>query len=43
MQEALSALKEGRVAKRLLDFSEVRTVVGFPDYYKEEVRYATDE
>ncbi|MEE9522400.1 MAG: isocitrate lyase/PEP mutase family protein [candidate division NC10 bacterium] len=42
MQEALSALKEGRVAKRLLDFSEVRTVVGFPDYYQEEVRYATD-
>lgn len=42
MQEALGALKEGRVAERLLDFSEVRNLVGFPDYYQEEVRYATE-
>ena len=42
MQEALGALKEGRVAERLLDFSEVRNLVGFPDYYPEEVRYATE-
>lgn len=42
MQEALGALKKGRVAERLLDFGEVRNLVGFPDYYREEVRYATE-
>ena len=43
MQEALSGLREGRVAERLLDFSEVQNLVGFPDYYREEVRYATED
>ncbi len=43
MREALSALKEGRIAERLLDFSELRDVVGFPEYYREEARYATEE
>ncbi|MFQ5988550.1 MAG: oxaloacetate decarboxylase [Candidatus Methylomirabilales bacterium] len=43
MQEALNALKEGRVAEGILDFSEVRTLVGFPEYYREEFRYATDD
>jgi 2-methylisocitrate lyase-like PEP mutase family enzyme len=43
MQEALGALQEGRHAQRLLDFAEVRNLVGFPEYYREEARYSTDE
>lgn len=43
MRETLSALKEDRPPERLLDFSEVRRLVGFPEYYREETRYATDE
>lgn len=42
MQEALGALQEGRHAPRLLDFAEVRNLVGFPEYYREEARYSTD-
>ncbi|MEM7191043.1 MAG: isocitrate lyase/PEP mutase family protein, partial [Pseudomonadota bacterium] len=40
MLEALSALKEGRQADNLLDFAEVRTRVGFENYYEQEQRYA---
>lgn len=43
MREALGALQEGRHAPRLLDFAEVRNLVGFPEYSREEARYSTDE
>ena len=40
MDRALAALKEGRTPEDLLDFAEVRDVVGFPDYYDAERKYA---
>ncbi len=40
MNHALAALKDGRVPEQLLDFAEVRDVVGFPDYYAAEQKYA---
>ena len=40
MQEALVTLKNGRHPERLLAFDELKTVVGFDDYYREEERYA---
>ncbi len=43
MREALNALKEDRPPERLLDFSEVRILVGFPEYYQEDTRYATEK
>lgn len=43
MDRALAALKEGRTPANLLDFAEVRDVVGFPDYYDAERKYAVAE
>lgn len=43
MGDALSALKEGRTPDNLLDFAELRDVVGFPDYYDAEQKYAAGE
>jgi 2-methylisocitrate lyase-like PEP mutase family enzyme len=40
MRDALQAMKEGRHPQELLDFAELRQVVGFDDYYAEEERYA---
>jgi 2-methylisocitrate lyase-like PEP mutase family enzyme len=40
MNRALGALKEGRSPEDLLDFAELRDVVGFPDYYDAERKYA---
>jgi 2-methylisocitrate lyase-like PEP mutase family enzyme len=39
MQRALLALAQGQPAAGLLDFEELRRVVGFEDYYAEERRY----
>eukprot|EP00741_Cyanophora_paradoxa_P007803 tig00001214_g7549.t1 len=42
MQETLAALKKGDTPlDKLLPFSELRDVVGFPEYYAEEEKYAT--
>lgn len=42
MRESLEAMKAGRhPSDRLLDFAELRRMVGFDDYYAEEARYAT--
>jgi 2-methylisocitrate lyase-like PEP mutase family enzyme len=43
MNRALGALKEGQTPEDLLDFAEVRDVVGFPDYYDAERKYAVSE
>jgi 2-methylisocitrate lyase-like PEP mutase family enzyme len=42
MQQALAALKAGRTPDGLLDFAEVRDIVGFPAYYDAERKYAGD-
>jgi 2-methylisocitrate lyase-like PEP mutase family enzyme len=39
MQEALTALAEGRAPDRLLDFAALQETVGFPAYDKESERY----
>ncbi len=43
MEEALAALASGRTPERLLEFSRLRSLVGFPDYDAEATRYADDE
>ena len=40
MRDALAAMKEGRHPQELMDFAELRRIVGFDDYYAEEERYA---
>ncbi len=40
MQEALATLAAGNHPERLLDFRELRQVVGFDEYHREETRYA---
>lgn len=39
MQDALTALKEGRSPDTLLPFFDLRDLVGFEDFYQEEARY----
>ncbi|EKX50358.1 hypothetical protein GUITHDRAFT_67257 [Guillardia theta CCMP2712] len=39
MNKALESLKEGRPVDDILDFAELRDIVGFNDYYAEEERY----
>eukprot|EP00290_Baffinella_frigidus_P002825 CAMPEP_0180173338 /NCGR_PEP_ID=MMETSP0986-20121125/35525_1 /TAXON_ID=697907 /ORGANISM="non described non described, Strain CCMP2293" /LENGTH=347 /DNA_ID=CAMNT_0022125525 /DNA_START=25 /DNA_END=1068 /DNA_ORIENTATION=- len=39
MNTALDDLKAGRDASNILEFSELRDIVGFNDYYAEEERY----
>ena len=39
MLRALDALREGRPADGLLDFAELRKIVGFDDYDREQSRY----
>jgi 2-methylisocitrate lyase-like PEP mutase family enzyme len=42
MRESLDVMKTGAHPNdRLLDFAELRRIVGFDDYYAEEARYAT--
>lgn len=40
MQDALATLRSGTHPANLLDFAELKKVVGFEDYYVEEARYA---
>ncbi|HVJ16191.1 MAG TPA: isocitrate lyase/PEP mutase family protein [Polyangiaceae bacterium] len=42
MQRALLALAGGKAVEGLLDFEELRRVVGFEDYYAEERRYSRE-
>jgi 2-methylisocitrate lyase-like PEP mutase family enzyme len=43
MARALAALGAGRMPDDLLDFAEIRDLVGFTDYYEAEQKYATDK
>ncbi len=43
MEKGLEALKEGRKPDGLSDFSHLRDIVGFPDYYDAEKKYAASE
>ena len=43
MQDALTALAEGRPPERLLDFESLREIVGFPAYDEESSRYLDDD
>jgi hypothetical protein len=40
MENALAALKAGRTPDTLSDFAHLRDIVGFPDYYEAEKKYA---
>jgi 2-methylisocitrate lyase-like PEP mutase family enzyme len=40
MRDALDALKDGRTPEGLLDFAELRRLVGFDAYYETESRYS---
>ncbi|GMQ90476.1 MAG: isocitrate lyase/PEP mutase family protein [Gammaproteobacteria bacterium] len=42
MEQALSALKAGRSPEGLAQFAHLRDIVGFPDYYETEQKYAVD-
>jgi 2-methylisocitrate lyase-like PEP mutase family enzyme len=41
MENALESLKAGDRVNNLADFECLRDIVGFPEYYKEEMTYAT--
>lgn len=41
VEEALSSLKQGVSPTKLMPFDKVRNVVGFDDYYREELRYSS--
>ncbi len=41
VEEALASLKQGISPTKLMPFDQVRRVVGFDDYYKEELRYSS--
>lgn len=43
MQQALEALAQGKTPAGLMDFADVRDIVGFSSYYAEEGRYATSD
>ena len=40
MESSLLSLKQGKTPEYLADFSHLRDVVGFPDYYEAEQKYA---
>jgi 2-methylisocitrate lyase-like PEP mutase family enzyme len=42
MEQALAALAEGRAPENVAAFAHLRDIVGFPDYYEAETRYAAD-
>ncbi|MFQ5995243.1 MAG: oxaloacetate decarboxylase [Acidiferrobacterales bacterium] len=42
MEEALQAIKHGERPRRLATFPHLREIVGFPEYYEAEKRYAVD-
>jgi 2-methylisocitrate lyase-like PEP mutase family enzyme len=41
MRRALVDLRSGRAAGEAMTFEQLKTAVGFPDYYEEEARYRT--
>ncbi len=43
MEKALAALKDGRHPDNLAEFAHLRDIVGFPDYYEAEKKYAAGE
>ncbi len=42
MENALSAIKAGRHPEELAAFPYLREIVGFPEYYEAEIKYASD-
>ena len=40
MESSLLSLKQGKTPEHLADFAHLRDVVGFPDYYEAEQKYA---
>ena len=42
MEESLKSMQAGKHPDQLAEFSHLRDVVGFPDYYKTEKKYAAD-
>jgi len=42
MEQTLTALAAGRTPENVADFAHLRDIVGFPDYYEAETRYAAD-
>ena len=42
MEDALSALQRGHRPRALADFVHLREIVGFPEYYHAEQKYAAE-
>ena len=42
MEDALSSIRDARHPEALAEFAHLRDIVGFPAYYDEERKYATD-
>ncbi|MDX1433740.1 MAG: isocitrate lyase/phosphoenolpyruvate mutase family protein, partial [Gammaproteobacteria bacterium] len=42
MENALAALREGRMPADSAEFAHLRDIVGFPQYYEDEKRYAAE-
>ncbi|MAF94659.1 MAG: carboxyvinyl-carboxyphosphonate phosphorylmutase [Rhodospirillaceae bacterium] len=42
MEESLASIKGGKHPEALAEFAHLRDVVGFPDYYDKEKKYAAD-
>ena len=42
MEDALASLKQGRIPANLSTFGHLRDVVGFPEYFEAEKRYAAE-
>ncbi len=42
MEQALASLHAGKHPEAIADFAELREVVGFPEYYEAETKYAAD-
>ncbi|MEN8260745.1 MAG: isocitrate lyase/PEP mutase family protein [Pseudomonadota bacterium] len=42
MQAALASIKQGRPPENILDFEDLKTAVGFPEYYANEKRYKAE-
>lgn len=40
MQDALQGLKQGKISPMVPKFTELQSIVGFPDYFEEEAKYA---
>ena len=42
MEDALSSMQSGKHPEALAEFAHLRDVIGFPDYYETEKKYAAD-